>query len=291
MARMPFRVRNLDSVPAFLAVAGEFLAEHEAENNLLFGICSSIESSPGMYSDEPPRFVAVVDDRETVRAASLRTPPHNQVLGWTDELGAIDAMVDALASEPLPGVLGPGSLAERFATRWAARHGSTAHRRVAERIFRLQRVTQPTRPAAGSFRILAARDRDLLADWVVAFRDEAAPEAPSIPDPPAVADRWIAQEGRIGYVWEDEGNVVSFVGSSGSTPNGVRIGPVYTPPGWRGRGYATSLTAAASQDQLDRGRRFTFLFTDLSNPTSNKIYREIGYEAVCDVDDFGFADG
>ena len=74
----------------------------------------------------------------------------------------------------------------------------------------------------------------------------------------------------------------------GATPNGIRIGPVYTPPDRRGHGYASALTAGASQDQLDRGRRFVFLFTDLANPTSNKIYQAIGYEPVCDVDAYLF---
>ena len=36
-----------------------------------------------------------------------------------------------------------------------------------------------------------------------------------------------------------------------------------------------------SQLQLDRGRRFCFLYTDLTNPTSNAIYTRIGYEPVC----------
>ncbi len=32
-------------------------------------------------------------------------------------------------------------------------------------------------------------------------------------------------------------------------------------------------------------RRFD---TDLTNPTSNKIYPQVGYEPVCDVDQYGF---
>jgi predicted GNAT family acetyltransferase len=63
---------------------------------------------------------------------------------------------------------------------------------------------------------------------------------------------------------------------------------VYTPPELRGRGYASALTAAVSQAQLNGGRRYCFLFTDLANPTSNKIYQAIGYEPVCDVDDLRF---
>jgi predicted GNAT family acetyltransferase len=84
------------------------------------------------------------------------------------------------------------------------------------------------------------------------------------------------------------GEPVSLAAARGETPNGIRIGPVYTPPEHRGHGYASAVTAAASQDQLDRGRHFVFLFTDLSNPTSNKIYQAIGYERVCDVDMYRF---
>ena len=72
------------------------------------------------------------------------------------------------------------------------------------------------------------------------------------------------------------------------TRNGIRIGPVYTPPGLRGRGYASNLVAEASQAELDAGRRFVFLFTDAANPTANKIYQDIGYEPVTDIDEYAF---
>ena len=58
----------------------------------------------------------------------------------------------------------------------------------------------------------------------------------------------------------------------------VRIGPVYTPPQARRRGYAGSAVAAASRRALAAGARACTLFTDLENPTSNKIYAEVGYE-------------
>ena len=78
-------------------------------------------------------------------------------------------------------------------------------------------------------------------------------------------------------LWEDGGEPVSLAGFGSPTPNGIRIGPVYTPPQLRGRGYASALTAHVSQAQLDAGRAFCFLYTDLANPTSNKIYVDIGY--------------
>jgi len=46
--------------------------------------------------------------------------------------------------------------------------------------------------------------------------------------------------------------------------------------------------AGVSQHLLDGGRIFCTLFTDLANPTSNHIYQAIGYEPVCDVDEYQF---
>ena len=93
-----------------------------------------------------------------------------------------------------------------------------------------------------------------------------------------VADR--VAEGRL-FLWCDP-DPVSMAGWAGRTPNGVRINFVYTPPVNRGRGYATAAVSALTQRLLHAGRRFCFLFTDLANPTSNRIYRSIGYEHLCD---------
>jgi GNAT superfamily N-acetyltransferase len=285
---MEYAAREHASVDEFLSAAGSFLESREAENNLLFGICSNIRAAPHLFVDELPTFASVTDRTERVVAASLRTPPWNQVLSWVDELDATVALVDNLRDRPLPGVVGPKFATARFAAAWNAATGQPTRIDMPQRIFRLERVIAPDRAPSGTWRFVEERDRDLIARWLLAFHDEATPESPPIPDPMGVADRWVARVGRIGYVWEDGGEVVSLVGVGGETPNGARVGPVYTPPERRRHGYASALTAAASQDQLDRGRRFVFLFTDLANPTSNKIYQAIGYEAVCDVDQYRF---
>ena len=82
---------------------------------------------------------------------------------------------------------------------------------------------------------------------------------------------------------------VSLAGFGSLTPNGIRIGSVYTPPEHRNRGYGTAVTAAVSQLLLERGHRFCFLYTDLANPTSNAIHARIGYEPVCDSREPAFA--
>jgi GNAT superfamily N-acetyltransferase len=282
-------LHRFDSADDFLATAGDFLGAREAEHNLIFGICSGIRAAPEVVADDPPRFAIVTDSYGAVVAATLRSPPFQQVLSEVDELAAVDLIVGALtdAGEELPGVLGPKEAAARFVELWSERSGQVATPAMAERIFRLSRVIPPS-PASGGWRIAADRDRQLLRDWMQAFSAEAAPEDPPPRDPDGLIDRWIRRVGRSIYLWEDDGRAVSMVGAGGETPNGIRIGPVYTPPELRGRGYASNLTAAVSQEQLDSGRRFCFLFTDLANPTSNHIYQQIGYEPVTDVDQYRF---
>lgn len=49
----------------------------------------------------------------------------------------------------------------------------------------------------------------------------------------------------------------------------------------RGKGYGSAVTAAVTVDVLAVGN-VPCLYTDLANPTSNKIYQAIGYRPVLD---------
>jgi hypothetical protein len=55
-----------------------------------------------------------------------------------------------------------------------------------------------------------------------------------------------------------------------------------------GRGYASALVAELTRRLLEGGRDYCFLYTDLANPTSNRIYQQVGYERVCDSAEYAF---
>ena len=216
---------------------------------------------------------------------ALQTPPFRLVLSEIDDPAAIRVLVADVLDRHLPGVLGPVEHVRAFVEEWAACGGPAAHHLMSERIFRLTDVRPPS-GIPGRSRMADAADRDLVLAWTEAFMLEAFGEA----DPAEVAamtDRWIARRERTLWLWED-GETVSLAGVGSPTPNGIRIGPVYTPPEARRRGYASALVADVSQAQLDSGRRFCFLFTDQANATSNHIYQVLGYEPVRDVDVYRF---
>jgi hypothetical protein len=280
-------LRRYDDVDAFLAAATPYLMEREAEHNLIFGVASTLREDPGQYTG--PAYLATVEDGGRVVMAALRTPPFSLVLSEAEDPDATRLLARDSLEFDLPRVQGPVDVVRDFVSIRESLGGPAAERVLGERIYRLTRVIQP-RPITGFMRMAHPADRTLVARWVYDFMREALDEDDR-PGAELAADRWIAGRGSSLYLWEDDGEIVSLAGVRGPTPRGIRVGPVYTPPESRGRGYASALVAAASQAQLDSGRTFVFLFTNVANATANRIYQAIGYEPVRDIDVYAFDGG
>lgn len=212
---------------------------------------------------------------------AMRTPPfHVYVSAMPPE--AIETLVDALLDvcPDNDGVTGTVAEAEAFALAWARRTGLGARRGMRQRLHALDTVV-PARPVPGEIRIARREDRDLLIAWWEAFEKEAnAGRGGAHLDPAQAVDSALAED--RAFVWDD-GGPVSYVGITPTIAGVVRIGPVYTPPERRGRGYASAAVAAVSQGALDAGARRCCLYTDLDNPTPNKIYAAVGYRPVADI--------
>ncbi|MBI4729574.1 MAG: GNAT family N-acetyltransferase [Acidobacteria bacterium] len=269
----------------FRARVDPFLRAREAENNLLFGILHAIQAGR-----HPEWFLSLLERAGEIEAVAIMTPPHNLALSMARDDAARD-LADRIHETGLapPGVSGPANEARIFAERWVERGGGSFARTMAQRIYRLTAV-RPPGGVAGSLRPASRGDLDLLTEWLIAFAGEAGIPGPQH-DPAWARDRaeWSLRGDREGLaLWETRGVPVSLAGFSGPTPNGIRVGPVYTPPARRRRGYASACVAALSASLLESGFRFCFLYTDLANPTSNAIYQRIGYEPVCDADMYRF---
>jgi predicted GNAT family acetyltransferase len=196
---------------------------------------------------------------------------------FADEVCALVPSIDS--------VTGREDACLAFCARWTTLTGRVAKLRMRTRHHVLKRLVPP---AASSGRMTPADDGD--AEWLLAqlraFSDEAGLRvgAPSLQR--AVRERLDARTWRI---WRVEGEPVAFAGFTVSGPRASRIGPVYTLPSHRHRGRAGSLVAALC-DELTRVRPDVFLVTDASNPTSNALYRRLGFEpldddVVFDLDD------
>jgi uncharacterized protein len=273
-------VRVTQDAGEFMALAGPLLLEDEARNNLILGIAGTLVETPERYPEK--WFWTVVDDDGEPIAAALRTPPYNLVLAWPRDGNALQRLADGIDHE-LPGVVGAHPEVDLFVDAWRRRHGVRSQQLRDQGVYALERV-QPVPAAAGRSRVAEERDRELMLEWMLAFGEEVLEEDdPGRHEAQAMVDARLGGATDSGFLlWEDGGRIVSVSGWGGPTPNGIRVGPVYTPPDLRGRGYATALVAELSQTLLDGGRSFVFLFTDLANPTSNAIYERIGYVRVAE---------
>ena len=258
-----------------------YLTRYEAENNLLLGLASTLMNDPSAYSDY---YMAAVVNGQQVVGAAVMTPPYNLIISHVEHQDALNLLAEHVYRHyrALPGLGARKDVAHEFARLWTARTGQRHELDMAQRIYELREV-KPPQNVAGTMRAAVSGDIPLLAEWQHAFSIDAGMEV-SRERSQLWAERIFMSNLRRVWLWIADGQPVSMVGSTGPTPNGIRIGPVYTPQEFRGRGYASACTAAASQLLLNEGRKFCFLYTDLANPISNKIYQEIGYTPVCDAD-------
>lgn len=229
-------ITYFSDVPAFMREAQPFLQEHEAENNLLFGILDRLQG--GVFTLTAPPLLALVREGQGIESVAIRTPPRNVVLSVMSE-GAAASLARTLSADgvSVPGVIGPSAAAQAFADAWCAASGQQSAASLHEGVYELMQVSPPS-GVSGRFRWAEPADRETLIEWSIAFEREALDIAePDRAEREAWAERVIqrAEQGGMG-IWEDQGQPVCFAGCNGRTPHGARVGPVYTPPERRGHG-------------------------------------------------------
>ena len=269
-----------DSLAEYAASADGLLRGSPAQNTILLGVAEALRArGRAAFGGEAPLFGWWAEPGGEVSAAFLHTPPYPPALTSMPEQPAA-ALAQALATRDraVPGVNGDVPTAAAFAAAWHELTGDTVTMDVESRLYRLGQLRPPHPAAHGHVRVAATQDRGLLLAWSAAFRDEDHAGGP--PDVSLMVDDRLSYGGLM--LWETGGEPVSMAGLTRPAAGQVRVGPVYTPPGHRGRGYGGAVTTAVSQAARDAGVAEVVLFTDLANPTSNALYQRLGYEAVSD---------
>lgn len=228
----------------------------------------------GVQQDDAAGWAAhLADDPLVLAARSQPYTPITFTAGWT-EVGEVVTELARLDPPPA-GVAGPSPIVDSVAIRL----GTPVTGRMEERLFRLDELVPP-HEVVGTARLADQDDVDFLADWYVDFTVEAFGRLP-----PGFNARKLVQRGVVRsrcWIWSDETGVpLSMAVRHPAVSGASRIGPVYTPPEARRHGYGSAATSAASRDILDDGA-VPCLYTDLVNPTSNKIYQALGYVPVLD---------
>jgi phage gp46-like protein len=263
----------------YVAVAGDVLRAQPVENTILLTIVENLRKrGRRVFGDADPQFGWWLSGSGEVGGALLRTPPFPfLVTGMAPEaVGPIVPVLVGLAGTADVAINAERRTAQALAAQWLAQTGVALQVQQELRLHRLATLTPPQPTPPGLARAAEPPDRDVLIDWWEAFGREVRE---------VTGDAAAEVDNRIGYggllIWDLDGAPVSMAGRTRPAAAIVRIGPVFTPISLRQRGYAAAVTAAISREAQGLADEVV-LFTDLANPTSNAIYRRLGYQPVQD---------
>jgi GNAT superfamily N-acetyltransferase len=282
-----------DDPAAFLRDAGDLLAADPVVTTVVSTVTQRVADADrrgAVRGDHPHWWLAVREGGDVVGAA-MRTAPFAPyplyVLPMPEEAARELARVLHARGEEVRAVNGALPAARHLADETARLAGGAASVHERMRLWEATEVDVPASPP-GVLRAARAEDTALATTWWNAFAVDAAEQAGRSPESATgeyLEAREMArrvEEGLV-WLWEDEdGRVVHLTAHNPPAYGVARVGPVYTPREARGRGYASAAVAAVTQRLLEAGAR-ACLFTDLDNPTSNKIYEAVGYRPVVDM--------
>jgi predicted GNAT family acetyltransferase len=268
-----------DDPQRFLDAAGPYLSVDPFTTNVIAVHTSAVVN--GARPRGSTDIWITVEDGGEVRALAMHTPPYNLFLSRMPD-PAVKALAQTLAGagRTVPGVSGERASVGAFTDAWVARTRCSWRPEMSMRMYVLETLIPPA-DVSGRARRGVSDDAPLVASWLSAFHHEAEPTTPAQDWDALVPPR--VERGEV-IIWDDRGEAVSMAFFSPPAVGVSRIGPVYTPPPRRRHGYASAVTAAASSASRAAGASHVVLYTDLSNPTSNGIYRAIGYRPHHDAD-------
>ena len=203
------------------------------------------------------------------------------VLGPMSELEAQD-LADVLEASgvQIRTAEGPREAVLSFSRRWSAMTGAIHEHAMDQGLYEIRRVEIPDLASGQLVRAETSHRADLaaLVDGFAGF----------IADEPVTAgaiahrvDRFLEEQ--CAFLWRDANHVfVAMAAIVRQSPSASSISCVYTLPEHRRKGHAARVVAMLSQAQLDAGKAACNLHTDLSNPTSNGVYRRIGYRKIAE---------
>jgi predicted GNAT family acetyltransferase len=259
--------------------AKPFLTENEDVYSLFYGVLQGIKA--GRYENP---FMATVEENGQIVALFQMTPPHPLNLIVMDETKMEDIMTFA-AQEifkreiPVPSAVGVKHVVNAFSEKWQELTKSKARVLMDQGLYRLDKVDQSLEKSSGSWRYARKDEAPLLATWKQAFEQDTGLKNSPLEVINASVSRFL--DDQEVFFWEDNGKVVSMMKKARPSDRGVTVSFVFTPHEERKKGYARTMVAAGSEELL-KTYDFCVLYTDMLNPTSNKIYQEIGYRKIAD---------
>lgn len=264
-----------DDVDLFKKEVIPYLEKDEIINGLVLGLILALK-------DEKPKLMATVQRAGNIILVLFQTSPKQIILSKADllsneEINQLSKLIDSKIID-IPGFVGEKNLTVKLANEIVKLRGFKSEVFMNQRIYRLDQLLKKAEINDGLVK-LETKDHLLVREWVYQFSINIGDKLTKEEADKKALD--LIEKGRL-YAWEVDGEIVSMANGTRPTKSNINLNFVYTPPSERKKGYASSCVSALTELFLQQGFRTTSLYTDLDNPTSNKIYLEIGYKPIID---------
>lgn len=266
-------IRQYINLQTYLDDTLELLIENPVKHNIVLGILLGVKDRNKLLENV---LLVNVFSGDKLVLSLIKNRPYLLIYGENYTSENLHELIEFLRNLniDIEGVIGEKAISIAFAQMYANEF-STSRTLTIQKLVKLKSLVL----SQGKMSVCLENDIEVVADWIYRFYVEC--NLPHI-----MAKEQILQDtkrrielGQI-YKWEQNQQMMSICAEVVSTDYFSKISLVYTPYEYRGKGFARSCVWSLCQSILDRQQNNICLFTDKSNPTSNKIYSEIGFEII-----------
>lgn len=266
-------IKQYKTINEYLSETLDFLLKDTVKNNLILGQC--LLSVKKDEFQENVLMLNVFSDGIIVITA-FRNMKKVLLVGNGYSLQDLESLRNYFLDNhiPIQGVLGETHLSLNF-SKLIAKNYVIHKTLLAHDLKALNDITL----SEGVFELAQMEDLEVISNWRYLFQIECDLDNKLSREQISMDTKKRIELGRI-FKWSVNNEIVSIAANSIQTDYYTKISLVYTPHEHRKKNYARSCVWSLTKWILDTGQKTICLFTDKDNPTSNKIYREIGYVPI-----------
>lgn len=286
MSENPLKIKVYDQPAEFVAKVGPHLEANRAMNNLMIGLAHRFAAvSPSGCLRQTAAWAG-----DTLAGAAMLSSPHakagNLIVATADSGARKLLAADTTAAVQAKGLVFTGVVGEEATAKGYAelfrQQGYKETGAMGQGIYRCRKVAMPPLDQPLTVRLATAADSAQVSRWFESYIEEALGGSGHGGDARVRAEGYIAAKA----LWLGERQLptgpepVTMAATSRATTHSASVHSVFTPNHERRQGFGSFITATVTQSLLSAGKEEIHLYTDLANPTANRIYQNIGFTFV-----------
>lgn len=269
-------IKQYKTIQSYLNDSLDFLLEYPVKNNIVIGQCLNVKDKEKERDDV---LLINVFYNENLVLTLFKNLKKALIYGNGYTVENLEELSTYLLENKiyLEGIIAEKNLGLDFSDNYSKLINSEykiEKTLIAHKLEKLKTVLI----SEGEFGTCSIEDIYLVSDWVYKFQIECELDNQMSLEQTRIDMEKFINRKKL-FKWSVNNQLVSVAAINAETDYYSKISLVYTPPEFRRKNYARSCVWSLTKMILET-QPTVCLFTDKSNPTSNKIYGEIGFEAV-----------